>query len=426
MIRSVTSQRLSRTEHRVLFLCSESFPPHYAVLDCIFNDALRNSGIECSWIMPSAVTSVVRETWNGHAVWLIPKVRTPTASGMMAAYREHLSNIESAVQIAAHEVGPFDLVQVRDDPAMAAVGYRHSRHQRIPFAYQLSHLKEEECILAGLRGQYPGRAKHIAKGAAGFLARQSLLYAADVVFPVSQEMGKLLYRLGISRSKIAPLPEGVNIDGYQPATEDKKHKTRELLHLPRGPLAIYIGSLSIMRRLDRVVDAMVVMNKLGAPGHVAFLGGDAGTGDIERLRHRAQALGVAERLRFLGHTTPSKVPPYLQACDVGLSPIPNTFVYRHCSPIKILEYLSVGLPVVATDIPAQRQILERADAGLLVAHEPDSIAHGLAQLFTMHPADRQLMGQRGREYIVGHRSYADLARIVVDRYQRLWEQPRDK
>src|SRR5262249_60607279 len=67
---------------------------------------------------------------------------------------------------------------------------------------------------------------------------------------------------------------------------------------------------------------------------------------------------------YAGRAPASEVPPYLAAMDVGLTPYADTQFNQASFPLKTLEYLSAGLPVVSTDLPGARWLrddLARSD-----------------------------------------------------------------
>ena len=77
-------------------------------------------------------------------------------------------------------------------------------------------------------------------------------------------------------------------------------------------------------------------------------------------------------------------------------PAPN---HLEAQPNKLFEYMSAGLPVIASDFPAWRELVEGTGAGLLVdPDDPQAIAHAIAWILR-HPAEAEQMGRRGREAV---------------------------
>ena len=88
------------------------------------------------------------------------------------------------------------------------------------------------------------------------------------------------------------------------------------------------------------------------------------------------------------------------------------------SPTKLVEYLALGIPSVANDIPDQALVIEQSGAGLCVPMEAASFAAAARRLME----DRTLaaeFAQRGPAYVRSHRTYAILGRIVAETYTKI-------
>ena len=97
--------------------------------------------------------------------------------------------------------------------------------------------------------------------------------------------------------------------------------------------------------------------------------------EIEARRADLAAVGLADRVRFVGKVAPDRLPAYLSASDVLLSPR----IAGVNTPLKLLDYLKAGRAIVATDTEANRLILDDTTAEL-VAPEPAAFAAGIVAL----------------------------------------------
>jgi glycosyltransferase involved in cell wall biosynthesis len=83
-----------------------------------------------------------------------------------------------------------------------------------------------------------------------------------------------------------------------------------------------------------------------------------------KLRAIASDKDVASRLAFFGPVPTDEVTLYASSADVGVAPIENVCLsYYYCSPNKLFEYLIAGLPVIASDFPEMRQIIDEYGVG---------------------------------------------------------------
>lgn len=143
-----------------------------------------------------------------------------------------------------------------------------------------------------------------------------------------------------------------------------------------GPLVGFCGTISAridLGLVEAVADSGLTIMLLGAPQHTLP------RAEFDRLLSRP---GV----HWMGNRVYEEVPAYIAAMDVGLVPYTDTAFNRASFPLKTLEYLACGVPVVASELPAIRQLdtdlVQVGDAGDfadLVAdqgrlrHEPDLV-----------------------------------------------------
>lgn len=186
-------------------------------------------------------------------------------------------------------------------------------------------------------------------------------------------------------------PDGVNLDRFRVGRS--KEEMRADLGLPSGPLVCYTGSLQPWKGVDTLVTAAGTLQ-----GTTVCLVG--GTPDQQEwLRN---AVTAPENLHLIGHVSPSQVPKYLAASDVLV--VPNTanreISARYTSPLKLFEYMAAERPIVATDIPSLREILDEEMAYFAVPDDPDSLAGTIELALTDPDASRRASnaGERVQEY----------------------------
>jgi glycosyltransferase involved in cell wall biosynthesis len=149
----------------------------------------------------------------------------------------------------------------------------------------------------------------------------------------------------------------------------------------------YFGSLFP----DKGVD--VFLETLGALPDVysgVVVGGNPAS-RLEHLKRRAEALGLGERIRFCGQVAPASVPSALAGADAIVIPFqtPTEFL----SPIKLYEALALGLPIIATPVPALVE-LSRTVGSLVIAR--DCTPHGLSECVqSLFSDERRLKEVRG-------------------------------
>lgn len=135
---------------------------------------------------------------------------------------------------------------------------------------------------------------------------------------------------------------------------------------PGDGSVVYLGDVTIERGANVTVDAANLHGR-----QVVFVG--RVTSELEtRLRNRATD---PSKLEFTGLLSNPEAIKRIRKAGVGIAPLLDTPNYRHSLPTKVLEYLAVGLPVVASDLPGTRRLAEGLEAVELVPpNDPRELA----------------------------------------------------
>jgi hypothetical protein len=158
--------------------------------------------------------------------------------------------------------------------------------------------------------------------------------------------------------------------------------------------AIYCGGLYRKRGIGDLVEAMNLLSDL--PLDLILLGPFDDEDFEAEVRQSARDNA---NIKILGAMAFEAVWPQLQASHIGLMSYWATPAYLEAIPIKLFEYMQVGLPVVATDLPPSRVVMDDANCGLLVPPQrPDLMAQAI-RVLVLDPAMRQRMGLAGQQAI---------------------------
>ncbi|MGH6886013.1 MAG: glycosyltransferase family 4 protein, partial [Geminicoccales bacterium] len=130
----------------------------------------------------------------------------------------------------------------------------------------------------------------------------------------------------------------------------------------------------------------------------------------ERLRSRAERLGVDEAVRFAGKRPIDQMPEFMGLAAVLVSPRAEPLV----TPLKIYAYMASGRPIVATDLPTHSDVLDQGSA-VLVAPSADGLAQGIVQALE-DPARAERLGEEARRKAEEHHTSASLSRKLADAY----------
>lgn len=160
---------------------------------------------------------------------------------------------------------------------------------------------------------------------------------------------------------------------------------------PDEILATYVGSFAVYQGIDLLFDAIPEAVRASPDLRVIIIGGSES--EIEARKSALTEKGCADAVSFLGKISPDELPAYLAASDILLSPR----ISGHNTPLKLLDYFKAGGAILATDVEANRLILDNNTAAFAPA-DPAAFAAALAAL-ARDPARRKTLAAKGRHLI---------------------------
>jgi len=160
------------------------------------------------------------------------------------------------------------------------------------------------------------------------------------------------------------------------------------------PLAYVGATLTRVRGIRTIVQAASLLPETLSP-RLCLAGRFINDGLYEDLLNTPGW----DRVDHLGYITRDRVADVLGRTRVGLVVMPPAPNYVRSRPTKLFEYMAAGVPVIASDFPDWREIVDAARCGLLVPPENSrAIATAMEYLLT-HPEEAREMGRRGRKAV---------------------------
>jgi glycosyltransferase involved in cell wall biosynthesis len=159
------------------------------------------------------------------------------------------------------------------------------------------------------------------------------------------------------------------------------------------PVLVYAGGLSEERGITQVVNAIEFVS-----GKLEFLL----LGEFERELYgdKLKRLKGFKKVNYVGKVRVDEVRKYYYRSDIGIACLQPTKKYRMNVPTKLFEYMEAGLPVIASDFPLWREIIDGSDCGVCVdPTDPDEIREGIKYLIE-HPVKAREMGENGRRAVM--------------------------
>ncbi|MFC6402030.1 glycosyltransferase [Mammaliicoccus sciuri] len=140
-------------------------------------------------------------------------------------------------------------------------------------------------------------------------------------------------------------------------------------------ILLYQGGLQQGRGLELLIEAMDEIEE----GHLLFIGGGKLT---QTLKEQAEASKQADRIHFLDKVPFQELPSYTREAYLGFQVLQNIcFNHYSASSNKLFEYMMAHVPVVSSDFPEIKKVVEETNTGLVVdSHNASEIANAVNQL----------------------------------------------
>lgn len=182
----------------------------------------------------------------------------------------------------------------------------------------------------------------------------------------------------------------------------------------RGPLAAYVGVVSRRRGACQMAKAMTLLPP-ALRARLTLLG-ECRPAELE---DELRAIAGPELVETRGWCGRDEVSAVLAEASVGMVMSFPIRCYVDAHSTKLLEYMSVGIPVVVSDLPPAREIIEGVGCGLCVdPHAPRAIADAIRWLLE-HPEEAQRMGERGRAAVENEFHWEREFQVLLELYDRL-------
>ena len=206
--------------------------------------------------------------------------------------------------------------------------------------------------------------------------------AADALVTVSQAHADEAPELYRTTTPVWCIPNGADPRIFSLSPDEYEPVPGQML---------YVGSLKPWKGLPLALAALRQLTEGEARLHVC--GGKLGSRDWKTTIGLIDGMSLADRVVMHGHVPQRDLRDLLRSSMLGILPLNADYALaeRYTSPLKLFEYITAGLPVVAGDVPSVRQVLGRTDAGLtFAANDAGDFADKLRQILDSPATQRRL------------------------------------
>ena len=228
----------------------------------------------------------------------------------------------------------------------------------------------------------------------------------DAFIGVAESHGKhLVSGERFPEEKVFVIPNGVDTSRFSPNRD--KAALRSELGLPAdGPITTIVAALRPEKNHRRFLDIAKKVNDSHPATRFVIVGDGV---EREGLESYTRELGITDQVQFLGNR--SDIPEILSASDFFMLTSDN-----EAAPVSIMEAMSCGLPIVASNVGSVHEMVVQGKTGFVCDLNVGDFSNRLNQLIE-DPGLADTMGQAGREHVVANGSLE----VMVEGYENLVE-----
>ena len=204
----------------------------------------------------------------------------------------------------------------------------------------------------------------------------------------------------VKSDKISIITNGTEVKNYQESNLDSDQ-------------IIFSGAMYHHRGIDILLEAVTGVVKEKAETKFVLLGNGP---ELNQLKKITSEKKLEENVDFKGWIDRNEIPKYLAASSIGIGPLRSTEVTKHALPIKVLEYMSAGLPIIAAKDTLPEDVLEEGKNGFFIK---DSKELGKKILELLNNEElRKRMGKNSKE-MVSKFDWKNVTELVIQEAEKI-------
>ncbi len=212
---------------------------------------------------------------------------------------------------------------------------------------------------------------HMAKS--NFIIKRILCKSNGIISITQGLKNFYLKSYKINPDKVLVAPDGVDIKKSK--VKSQKSEIREILNLPQNKeIILYTGHLYSWKGIDTLIKSAKFLNK----NTLVYLVGGTKKDIIKTKKQTANNQNIV----VVGDRPHFEIPDWQKSADVLI--LPNTakedISKYYTSPMKLFEYMASGVPVIASDLPSIREILNKNNSVLVGPDDPEKLAKGIKKV----------------------------------------------
>lgn len=323
--------------------------------------------------------------------------RTPGATTRLpiVGHVAVIGAIERRLQEVVEAVRP-DIIHAHSPALNGLAASRVARRVGLPMVYEVRAFWEDAAVDHGTTREGSLRYR-LTRGLETHVLRR-----ANAVTCICEGLRRDIQARGIPAQRITVIPNAVDASRFtfRPPRDDALAAE---LGLSGGKVLGFIGSFYAYEGLDLALDALPEILR-GDPGVKLLLVG--GGPQADNLRAQARRLGIQRSVIFAGRVPHDAVGRYYSLVDAFVYPRHPIRLTELVTPLKPLEAMALGKPVIASDIGGHRELIRHGENGVLFpADDVHGLVHAVGELLRSGERFEGIVN-RGRAFVERERTWA--------------------
>ncbi len=236
-----------------------------------------------------------------------------------------------------------------------------------------------------------------------------LFRKVDRVVTICEGMRQEIIQRGVNAERVALIPNGVDVEWFEPRS--RSERLVQALGLNGDLVFGFIGSFYRYEGLCFLLGAFPALRQ--ALPHAKLL--LVGTGE-EEAALRVMAAGLGDKVVFAGQVPHDQVREFYSVIDIFVCPRRRMRLTELVTPLKPLEAMAMGRPVLASDVGGLAELIQHDVTGLMFRAESPSSLVAEAVRIGSDSGLRSCLGERARTYVERERSW----KHIVSRYLNIY------
>ncbi len=277
-----------------------------------------------------------------------------------------------------------------------------ARRLKIPLVYEARAFWEDAAVDHGTFAEGSLRYR-VSRELETFLFKHT-----NQTVTICEGMRQELQKRGVAIESVSVVPNGVNIDEFQPM--ERRETLAESIGLKGGPVFGFIGSFYRYEGLQLLVEAFPKIRAEIPNARLLLVGGGEEEGILNRMTQSQSGV------HFTGRIPHQKISDYYSLIDIFVCPRLHMRLTELVTPLKPLESMAMKKVVLASDVGGHKELIDNGKTGWLFAAESaDDLVRQSVRL-VKDPSLCAKLGEAGRRFVAGERSWKKLSRQYLHVY----------